>query len=78
MNLTRGQLGAFQRNEVEKNISTLRVALENLTAAESTIRDANVAEEVVEATKKRIKLQANVAAIAQANQMPGIVIELLR
>ncbi|MCZ6556452.1 MAG: flagellin [SAR324 cluster bacterium] len=78
MNLTRGQLGAFQRNEVEKNISTLRVAVENLTAAESTIRDANVAEEVVEATKKRIKLQATVAAIAQANQMPGIVIDLLR
>lgn len=78
LNLTRGRLGAFQRNEVEKNISTLKVAVENLTAAESTIRDANLAEEVVEATKLRIKLQANTAALAQANQIPAIVIDLVR
>ena len=78
LNLTRGRLGAFQRNEVEKNISTLRVAVENLTAAESTIRDANIAEEVVEMTKRRIKLQANTAALAQANQLPSIVIDLVR
>lgn len=78
LNLTRGRLGAFQRNEVERNISTLRVAVENLTAAESTIRDSNLAEEVVEVTKLRIKLQANTAALAQANKLPMTVIELLR
>ena len=78
LNLTRGRLGAFQRNEVEKNITTLKVAVENLTAAESTIRDSNIAEEVVEATKLRIKLQANTAALAQANQLPKTVIDLVR
>ena len=78
LNLTRGRLGAFQRNEVERNIATLRVAVENLTAAESTIRDANVAEEIVEATKKQIKLKANTAALAQANKLPATVIDLIR
>lgn len=78
LNLTRGRLGAFQRNEVERNIATLKIAVENLTAAESTIRDANIAEEVVETTKLRIKLQANVAALAQANQLPKTVIDLVR
>ena len=63
---------------MERNIATLRVTVENLTAAESTIRDANVAEEITDITKRRILLQANIAALAQANQIPAIVIDLLR
>jgi flagellin len=78
LNLTRGRLGAFQRNEVERNIATLRVTVENLTAAGSAIRDANIADEVTEATKNRIKLQSNIAALAQANQVPSLVIDLIR
>jgi len=78
LNFTRGRLGAFQRNEVERNIATLRVTVENLTAAESTIRDSNLAEEVTESTKNRIKLQTTMAALAQANQLPSFVIDLLR
>ena len=78
LNLTRGRLGAFQRNEVERNIATLRVTVENLTAAESTIRDANLAEEITDITKRRILLQANIAALAQANQIPATVIDLIR
>ncbi|MEE8396934.1 MAG: flagellin [bacterium] len=78
LNLTRGRLGAFQRNEVERNIATLRVTVENLTAAESAIRDANIAEEIMETTKLRIKLRANMAALAQATQLPATVIDLIK
>ena len=78
LNVVRGQLGAFQRNEVEKNINSLRVAVENLTAAESGIRDANIAEEVTEATKSQIKMQATLATQAQANATPRFVIDLIK
>ncbi len=54
------------------------MTVENLTAAESVIRDANIAEEITEATKNRIKLQVNQAALAQASQLPGTVIDLIK
>lgn len=66
----RGELGAFQKNALESNVATMRVTAENLLAAESSIRDTDVAREVAEFTKQKILTQAASAAVAQANNIP--------
>lgn len=65
----RGKLGAFQKNALETNTTTLRVTAENLLAAESSIRDADIAAELAEFTKNQILTQTAAAANAQANEM---------
>ena len=78
MTLTRGRLGAFQRYNLETNLATLRVTAENLIAAESSIRDADIAQELTEFTKNRIKLEANTAMLAQAIQFPAVIVNLIK
>jgi len=73
----RGQLGAFQANTLETNLNSLRVANENLVAAESTIRDVDFAKESSEFTRNNILVQASTAMLAQANQLPQNVLQLL-
>jgi len=73
----RSRLGAIQ-NRLESTIRNLDVAAENLTASESRIRDTDVAQETVTSTRNQILLQAGVAALAQANQLPQTVLQLLR
>jgi len=73
----RGTIGSFQKNTLETNISSLNVALENMTAAESTIRDADFAAEMAELTRTQILMQAGTAMLANANQAPGMVLSLL-
>jgi flagellin len=73
----RGTLGAFQANTLESNLNSLRVGNENLTAAESTIRDVDMAAESAEFSKNQILLQAATAMMAQANQLPNNVLQLL-
>ena len=73
----RGRIGAFQANTLETNINSLRVATENLTAAESTIRDADFAYESAQFTKNNILVQSATAMLAQANQLPQNVLKLL-
>jgi flagellin len=73
----RSRLGAWQ-NRLESTIRNIDIAAENLTSAESRIRDANIAEETLLMTRNQILLQAGVAALAQANQMPQTVLQLLR
>jgi flagellin len=73
----RSRLGALQ-NRLESTIRNLDVAAENLTASESRIRDVDVALETVNMTRNEILLQAGVAALAQANSMPQVVLQLLR
>ncbi len=73
----RGRIGAFQSNTLETNINSLRVAGENLTAAESTIRDADFAYESAQFTKNNILVQSATAMLAQANQLPQNVLKLL-
>ena len=73
----RSRLGALQ-NRLESTIRNLDVASENLTASESRIRDADVALETVVLTRNQILLQAGMAALAQANQLPQTVLQLLR
>nr|WP_066290391.1 flagellin [Bacillus sp. FJAT-29937] len=72
----RSNLGAFQ-NRLEHTISNLSNASENLTAAESRIRDVDMAKEVMEMTRANILGQASQAMLAQANQKPQAVLQLL-
>jgi flagellin len=73
----RAALGAVQ-NRLEHTISNLGVAQENLTAAESRIRDADMAKEMMQFTKQQILLQSANAMLAQANALPQNVLQLLR
>ncbi|USK69973.1 flagellin [Peribacillus asahii] len=72
----RSNLGATQ-NRLEHTISNLNNASENLTAAESRIRDVDMAKEVMEMTRANILGQASQAMLAQANQKPQSVLQLL-
>ena len=74
---TRGDLGAIQ-NRLEHTINNLGVAQENMTAAESRIRDVDMAKEMMNFTKNNILIQASQAMLAQANQLPQGVLQLLR
>ena len=73
----RAKLGAYQ-NRLEHTISNLTVAGENLTAAESRIRDTDMAKEMMNFTKLNIMLQAGNSMLAQANQLPQNVLSLIR
>jgi flagellin len=73
----RAELGAFQ-NRMESTIRNVGVAVENLSAAESRIRDTDMAEEMVSFTRSQILSQAGTAMLAQANQVPQNVLSLLR
>jgi flagellin len=73
----RGQLGAFQANTLETGLNSLRVTTENLTSAESTIRDVDFAKESAEFTKNNILVQASTSMLSQANQLPQGVLSLL-
>jgi len=72
----RGKIGAYQ-NRLEHTINNLEQTALNLQAAESRIRDADLAEEMMEYTKNLILLQAAVAMLAQANAVPQMVLRLL-
>lgn len=74
---SRSKLGAVQ-NRLEHTINNLGTASENLTAAESRIRDVDMAKEMMEQTKNNILAQAAQAMLAQANQQPQGVLQLLR
>jgi flagellin len=73
----RSKLGAYQ-NRLEHTINNLGASAENLTAAESRIRDVDMAKEMMEFTKNNILSQAAQAMLAQANQQPQGVLQLLR
>ncbi len=73
----RAQLGAYQ-NRFEHTIKNVNVAIENLSASESRIRDTDMAQEMVNFTRAQILSQAGTAMLAQANQLPQSVLQLLR
>lgn len=73
----RSKLGAMQ-NRLEHTIKNLDASAENLQAAESRIRDVDIAKEMMEFTKQSILQQAATAMLAQANQAPQTVLQLLR
>jgi flagellin len=72
----RGKVGAVQ-NRLVRTISNLSISVENLQAAESAIRDADIAEEVALLTRNQILVQASTAMVGQANLIPQSVLQLL-
>ena len=73
----RSDFGALQ-NRLEHTINNLGVQTENITAAESRIRDVDMAKEMMSYTKNNILVQASQAMLAQANQIPQGVLQLLQ
>ena len=72
----RGKVGAVQ-NRLVRTVSNLSISIENLQAAESQIRDADIAEEVAMLTRNQIMVQASTAMVGQANLIPQSVLQLL-
>ncbi|MCX7616554.1 MAG: flagellin [Tepidiforma sp.] len=77
LNTRRSDLGAAQ-NRLEHTVNSLGVAVENLTASESRIRDADVAQLSTQLVSSQILQQAGTAVLAQANQSSQAVLSLLR
>jgi flagellin len=76
--LVRGELGAIQKNAMEANIRSLNVSREELTSAESVIRDADMAAEVSEFTRNQVIMQSGMAMLGHANQLSQNVLGLIR
>lgn len=74
---TRSKLGAYQ-NRLEHTVSNLDVAAENMTASKARIQDADMAKEMADYTKDNILAQAGNAMLAQANQRPQQILQLLQ
>jgi flagellin len=77
LNTTRGGLGAVQ-NRLQSTIASIAVARENLSAAESRIRDVDVASESADLTRNSIMQQAAVSILQQANVQPQVALSLLQ
>lgn len=73
----RGKVGAVQ-NRLTHSIANLQIAVENLTAADSSIRDSDIAQEVALLTRNQILVQSATAMVGQANLLPQSVLQLLR
>ncbi len=74
----RSTLGALQKQTLESSINSLTIAKENIAASESTIRDTDMAAEMVDFTRNQILQQAGVSMLAQANQSTQALLSLLR
>jgi flagellin len=78
VSVLRGRLGAFEKNTLQTNIDALQVALQNVTASESSIRDTDFATETSNLTRNQILVQAGTSVLAQANSTPQSVLNLLK
>ena len=77
VNQLRAGFGAIQ-NRLNSTVENLQTSVENLSAANSRIRDADIADESTELSKQNILLQAGTAVLAQANQQPTLALQLLK
>ncbi|MGA1598995.1 MAG: flagellin [bacterium] len=73
----RGRMGAFQRHTLERSLNGLKISVENNVEGESTIRDTDVAEEMSRLTSNQILFESSQAMLAQANQLPQNVLNLM-
>lgn len=73
----RARLGNIQRNQIDPNMASQRVAMENVTASESIIRDADIAVEVSALTRAQILVQSTQSTLQIANSIPNLVLSLL-
>lgn len=72
----RVQIGAYM-NRLEHTIEQVATSAENVTAAESRIRDTDMAKEMMQLTKQQLFMQSSMAMMSQANQHPSMVLQLL-
>ncbi len=77
VNSNRGEMGAFQKNNLESNLNYLRIAHENTVSSDSVVRDADMANEMAEFTRNQIMMEASTSMLAQANQSSMSVMKLL-
>ncbi len=77
VSIYRAQLGAAQ-NRLEHTVNNLKVTSENITSAESRIRDTDMADEITAYTKNNILLQAAQSMLSQSNAMPQGVLSMLQ
>jgi len=77
VNASRGEMGAFQKNNLESNLNYLRIAHENSVSSESVIRDADMADEMATFTRNQIMMEASTSMLAQANQNSMTVLKLI-
>ncbi|MGE4198474.1 MAG: flagellin, partial [Phycisphaerales bacterium] len=77
VSLVRGRLGAFEKNTLDTNVRSLQIAIENLTASESRIRDADFAAETSALTRSQILTSAGTSVLALANSQSQQVLQLL-
>lgn len=77
ISVMRGRLGAFEKNVIETNINSLQITLENVTASESQIRDADFAYETSRLTRAQILTQTGTSVLKIANTTPQAVLALL-
>jgi len=78
VNSQRARLGSIERDVIGRNVATLQVALENVSAAESAIRDTDFAAETARLTREQILVQAGTSVLATTNSLAGNVLQLLR
>lgn len=78
VSVLRGRLGAFEQNTLQTNINSLQVAMENVSASESTIADTDFATETSNLTRNQILVQAGTSVLSQANSTPQSVLTLLQ
>jgi len=77
VNFSRGEMGAFQKNNLESNLNYLRIAHENSVSSESVIRDSDMADEMATFTRNQIMMEASTSMLAQANQNSMTVLKLI-
>ena len=77
VSILRGRLGAFERNTLQTTLRSSQIAMENLTAAESDVRDTDFAEETAKLTRAQILQQAGTSTLAIANNTASSVLSLL-
>lgn len=77
VSLVRGRLGAFEKNTLQTNVRSLQIAVENLTASESRIRDADFAAETSALARAQVLVSAGTSVLALANQQSQSVLQLL-
>ncbi len=78
VSILRGRLGAFEKNTLETNINSLSITLENVTSSQSSIRDADFAEESSNLTRNQILVNAGTSVLSIANQTAQSVLSLLQ
>ncbi|MDP1663265.1 MAG: flagellin, partial [Phycisphaerales bacterium] len=78
ISIIRGRLGALEKNTLDTNVRSIQTAIENLTSSQSTIRDADFAQETAALTRAQILNQASTSVVQLANQQSQSVLALLQ